>query len=276
MQSAIELSPTEVSTLAAPSSTLPVETTAVVSPAPAVTPSETAAIISMIERASRDPAVDLDKMERLIRMRKEMVADEAERAFAAAMRSAQAEMRPIGANAVNPQTRSRYATYDKLDRELRPIYTRHGFSLSFDEQDCPKPDHIRVVCYVSHEAGHTRTYRKDMPADGKGAKGGDVMTKTHATGAAASYGARYLLKGIFNIAVGEEDRDGNEPAPASKMITEDQVAELQAIIDDVGGSNAEALKAQFLKWAGVKSIADIPAKNFRDAVAGIESRRKKA
>jgi hypothetical protein len=49
-----------------------------------------------------------------------------------------------------------------------------------------------------------------MPSDGKGAKGGDVMTKTHATGAAESYGMRYLLKMIFNIAIGEEDNDGNK------------------------------------------------------------------
>ena len=48
-----------------------------------------------------------------------------------------------------------------------------------------------------------------MPSDGKGAKGGDVMTKTHATGAAMSYGMRYLLKFIFNVAVGEDDTDGN-------------------------------------------------------------------
>jgi hypothetical protein len=50
-----------------------------------------------------------------------------------------------------------------------------------------------------------------MPADGKGAKGGDVMTKTHATGAAMSYGMRYLLKMIFNVAIGEDDKDGNAP-----------------------------------------------------------------
>jgi hypothetical protein len=57
-----------------------------------------------------------------------------------------------------------------------------------------------------------------MPADGKGAKGGDVMTKTHATGAAMSYGARYLLKYIFNVAVGEDDNDGNGSTPLSEDI----------------------------------------------------------
>jgi hypothetical protein len=48
-----------------------------------------------------------------------------------------------------------------------------------------------------------------MPADGKGARGNDVMTKTHATGSAVSYGMRYLLKMIFNVSSGEADDDGN-------------------------------------------------------------------
>jgi hypothetical protein len=267
MSAALDLSPAEITTLAAPAGSLPVEQQE--RPA-AITTSETGAIISMIERASRDPAVDLDKMERLIRMRKEMVADEAERAFAVAMRSAQADMRPIGADATNPQTKSKYATYAKLDTVLRPIYTKHGFSLSFDEQDCPKPEHIRVVCYVSHEAGHTRTYRKDMPADGKGAKGGDVMTKTHATGAAASYGARYLLKGIFNIAVGEEDKDGNEP-PAKQAdrprITEDQVLALRDLIEAAG-----ATPERFCAHIKVGSLEEIFADKFAAACAILRQR----
>ncbi len=35
------------------------------------------------------------------------------------------------------------------------------------------------------------------------------MTKTHATGAGMQYGMRYLLKFSFNVAVGEDDDDGN-------------------------------------------------------------------
>jgi hypothetical protein len=58
-----------------------------------------------------------------------------------------------------------------------------------------------------------------MPVDGKGAKGNDVMTKTHAFGSGASYGMRYLLKMIFNVAVGEDDDDGNG---AAMQITEAQ------------------------------------------------------
>lgn len=219
-----------------------------------------ASIFSVIERAARDPNVDIDKMERLIAMRERELNRVAEQAFNEAMKSAQSEMRPISADASNPQTKSRYASYAKLDSALRPIYTKHGFSLSFDEADSPKDEHIRVVCYVAHEAGFTRTYRKDMPADGKGAKGGDVMTKTHAAGAAASYGMRYLLKGIFNVAVGEDDVDGNSPADTAPINTK-QLDELRGLI-----SATDTDIAKFCQWARIEALPDLPARQFDKAV----------
>ena len=136
-------------------------------------------------------------------------AKRAEAAFNDAMNEAQAKMRPISADASNPQTKSKYATYAKLDRALRPVYIAFGFSLSFDTGEDAPADHVRVLCYVSHRAGHTRTYRIDMPTDGRGARGGEVMTRTHAVGSGSTYGMRYLLKMIFNVAIGEDDDDGN-------------------------------------------------------------------
>ena len=226
-------------------------------------------LLEVIARAARDPKVDIDKMERLIAMQERVQARDAELAFNQALNAAQSEMRPIAANASNPQTRSRYATFDKLDRVLRPIYTEQGFSLSFDEGESPKPDHVRVLCYVSHIGGHTRTYHRDMPADGKGAKGGDVMTKTHAAGAAGSYGARYLLKGIFNVAVGEEDEDGNERRGKVATIDDAQWSELIQMI--------EATKADtqaFCTAYAVQSVRDLPAQAFPRAMAQL--RRKLA
>src|SRR6266478_6065982 len=187
-------------------------------------------MIQVIERAARDQTIDIDKMERLLQMQERIVARDAEARFNAAMTAAQSEMGPISADATNPQTHSKYASYAKLDKVLRPIYTKHGFALSFDEADSPKAEYVRVLCHVSHSAGHTRTYTKELPADGKGAKGGDVMTKTHAAGAAMTYAMRYLLKGIFNVAVGEEENDGNGKVA---LITESQVADLKALLTEV-------------------------------------------
>lgn len=163
---------------------------------------------SMVALAIQQGA-SIDIIERLVALQDKMLARQAEEAFNVAMNRAQAELGPVQTDLTNPQTKSRYASYNALDRKVRPIYGRHGFSLSFDTDPSAPADTVIVLCYVSHAAGHSRTYRCSMPADGKGAKGGDVMTKTHATGAAQSYGMRYLLKMIFNIAIGEDDRDGN-------------------------------------------------------------------
>jgi len=224
-------------------------------------------LIGMLERLAQNPDVPVDKLERLLEMQERISAKQAESDFNIALTAAQSEMGRISADGNNPQTRSKYATYGKLDRVLRPIYTNHGFALSFGTGEPIAPETVRVLCYLSHRGGHSRTYQVDMPADGKGAKGGDVMTKTHATGAAMSYGMRYLLKMIFNVAVGEDDKDGNPPKVAT--ITENQAADVESLIQEVGAD-----KARFLKFYQIKTVSELPAKDLEGAVAELNRRGK--
>lgn len=175
--------------------------------APIVPAGESASILQLIMRVAADPQCDIEKMERLMAMHERVKAQQAEAEFNCALSRVQSNMGRISTDATNSQTRSNYATYGKLDRVLRPIYTAEGFSLSFGTEPAQE-GLVGMVCYVSHSTGHTREYRAQVPSDGKGAKGGDVMTKTHAFGSGTSYGMRYLLKMIFNVAIGEEDDDG--------------------------------------------------------------------
>lgn len=220
-----------------------------------------ATLLQVIARAASDPSVDIDKMERLMQMQERLVAREAEAAFNDAIAACQAEGSRIAADAHNPQTKSNYATYAKLDKVLRPIYVRHGLSISYDTGDAAREDYLRVLAHVS-KGGHTRTYKIDMPADGKGAKGGDVMTKTHATGAAMQYGMRYLLKGIFNVAIGDEDTDGNEPTGMSE-------ADIAAWIKKIEATTAKD-KAKEV-WREAVKVAEshkdnYAAKKLKDAL----------
>lgn len=234
-------------------------------------------MIGMFERLASDPNASVDKIERLMALWERSESRTAESYFNAAMSSAQSEMRPVAADASNPQTRSRYASYEALDRALRPIYTKHGFGLSFDTGDAPLADWVRVLCYVTHSSGYARTYHADMPADGKGAKGGDVMTKTHAVGSALSYGMRYLLKMIFNVAVGDDDDDGNAAGQSVPAAPDGYEAWL-AVLDGVAGDGTSTLSAAWNKsnrafrdyiskydaqrWAAIKAKAQkvAPAK----------------
>lgn len=229
--------------------------------APPALVSETGAIIAMIERAASNPNVDIEKMERLFALQERAVARQAEQAYNDAMAAAQAEMRPIAADASNPQTKSKYASHAALDNALRPIYTKHGFSLGFNTEPGAPENHVRFICKCRHRAGHTELHQIEMPTDGKGAKGGDVMTKTHAVGAGATYGQRYLLKMVFNIAVGT-DNDGNKPQD-NTPITEEEVISLRDIIRGYGADESRVL-AYVSKKAKVeiKTLAEIPASHF--------------
>lgn len=217
-------------------------------------------------------AGNLELVEKMMALQERAEAGAARKAFAEAMSAAQGEMRAVSQDAANPQTRSRYASFANLDRALRPIYSRHGFSLSYDTEDGASEGTIRVVCYVSAH-GHERRHHIDMPTDGKGAKGGDVMTKTHATMSAVTYARRGLLKMIFNVAEGADvDDDGNGAGRVPddndgdrELISKEQIQTLQSAL-----KVREMPEQRLLKFAGVifhghpiETIADIPISIFQ-------------
>lgn len=221
-------------------------------PAPAKTLDE------QIMRAAADPAVDVNKLRELTTLRRQMLMEEAEEQFNLAMRECQEEMRPIEANANNPQTHSKYATLTQVDSKLRPIYNKHGFALSFNTADSPIPEHTRVLCYVSRGI-FTRTYQYDVAVDPKGPKGNDVMTKTHAGGSALSYGKRYLELMIFHIVIRSDkdaDDDGNAAAGAH-AINAMQKKELAALIR-LAGANVE----KFCELFQIEAVDDLSSTHF--------------
>jgi hypothetical protein len=166
----------------------------------------------------------IDVIERLAALQEKALAREADIDFSEALNRVQDKIKRIAPDLENPQKRSKYASYAAIDRVIRPLYGPEGFSLSFTHADCPKPDHIRVICWVRLRA-HKEPYQVDWPVDTKGPKGEPVMTATQATGASDSYAKRYLVKDIFNIAIGELDNDGNSPLTNEWLA--DQVGEIQ-------------------------------------------------
>ena len=205
----------------------------------------------------------IDKVEEVYWKRQKA---EAEAAYSSAMSAAQSEMGQIIAKSNNPQTHSKYAKYDAVDKVIRPVYTKHGFSLSFRQGEGAPPENIRLVCRVAHRDGHVEYPYLDMPTDGKGAKGGDVMTKTHATGNGISYGKRYLAGMIFNLAITEEDNDGNAP---KTPITEEQVLALTDLAKETKSSIPK-----LLKYYQIDKIENLPASLYDSAVTAFTKHGK--
>jgi hypothetical protein len=170
--------------------------------------------LSMIERAARDPSVDVSKMERMFEMRERVMKTSAEQAFNVSFVAVRAAVGPVIKNKSNDQTRSKYADLFAIADVLDPIMTENGFAATFGTADCPLENHYRITGTLLHAQGHSKEYHVDVPVDGAGIKGQTNKTATHAFGSTMTYGRRYLKVAMFDISI--TDNDGNrrrEPAP---------------------------------------------------------------
>jgi hypothetical protein len=170
---------------------------------------EPTSLINIIARAMHDDTFDVNKLESLIRIQREIVQEQAQQEFNRAMSVAQSEMRAIRRDGKNDQTHSRYARLETIDDEIRPIYTQHGFSLTFSTEPAVDPINIRVVCEIAHSGGHVKKLGLESPPDVMGAKGLVNKTALHGLGSTVSYLRRYLTCMIFNVVLYNEDDDGN-------------------------------------------------------------------
>lgn len=237
--------------------------------APAALPprSEHQALLDMISAAAANPKVNVDKMKALLDMRNAAIAAAREDEFNIAMAEAQAEMRPVIADAANKETGSKYASHAALDRAVRPIYTKYGFALTYDTEPCQIPEMMTFVCFATAK-GHTRKHTIDLPVDGKGPKGGNVMSRTHAASSGVTYAMRILLKMVFNLPVDRDD-DGNaagrteinQPDPAVPKITQRQI---DLLVEKCESVNCP--RPKFLKHIRVDRFEDIPAADFDDHI----------
>lgn len=165
-------------------------------------------MMSIIEKAVSNPDIDVEKMERLLNMQERIFDKNVEIEFNRSMSECQKHMPSITRDGVNDQTRSKYAKFETILKTIKPIYTEHGFSLSFGTDASPFENQIRVICEVMHAAGHSKQFHVDLPPDMTGIKGSVNKTGVHATGSTYSYAKRYLVGMIFNIANSDEDDDG--------------------------------------------------------------------
>jgi ERF superfamily len=246
-------------------------------------------IMSVIARAASDPAVDVGKMERLYAMLKEEKLAIANQHFNEAMRKAQMEMPRIVKDAKNSQNNSRYVQLETLSKVAIPIYTANGFSLMFSEGESANPAKIRVVCEVSHEGGHSRSYHLDLSPDDTGAKGNASKTKIHGEGSTFSYGQRYLMKLIFNLTIVGEDDDGNQgqkPKPQgpnsmepSETTLRDLALQLWNAMASVRGTERNWDVANQWLWreeitdGGIpETVPNLSAKRFHEVIAAVKQK----
>jgi len=220
-------------------------------------------LLSIIGQAALDPHVDVEKMRALLELKERIDEGESKKIFHAAMIAAQEDMKPVLRNCENKESHSRYANLEAIDRAIRPVYTRHGFVLSFNSKE-GRDGMITMSCSCMHKGGYAKDYELAGHLDGTGIKGTHNKTGIMAAGSTVSYLRRYLTCMIFNIVLTNEDDDGQGTV---ELITG---AQKGAILDLLNtGSIPERA---FLKSANIGAIEDLPAHRYEAAIAAIKAK----
>jgi hypothetical protein len=92
-----------------------------------------------------------------------------------------------------------------------------------------------------------------------------------APGKATSYATKYAMLKLFSIETGEDDEGRVEPYESVEKITAEQVADMDALIEEV-----KADKPAFLKYIKAEKLEDIPARAYPTYVKLLEAKRRQA
>lgn len=156
----------------------------------------------------------------------------------------------------------RYALWEDINEAIKPVMSRHGFALSF--RTGREDGQIIVTGVLTHSGGHSEQTTLHLPVDSSGSK-----NAVQAVGSSTSYGKRYVAQALLNLTSRGEDDDGHR-AGIGQTITEEQAADLRALMQEVGAD-----EGRFCKYMAVQSIDAMPASKLKNAIAALEAKRTK-
>lgn len=210
---------------------------------------ETGAMVAMIERAARDPNVDVEKMERLFAMHERMEARQAAVAFNDALADMLDKLPVVGERG-NAAGRYTFALWEDINKAIKPILKEHGFALTFRTDFT---DGIAVTGVLSHRLGHSESTTIKLPADPSGNK-----NAVQAVASSVSYGKRYTAGALLNLTSHGEDDDaymadsGYDPTDWYTAIKDaSDMHALNAVAAELKAAKvpAPALRGIRAKWA---------------------------
>lgn len=238
--------------------------------APAELPAEFLAYAKVIQDAATNPEVDVEKLQKLMEMQERIMERRAEIAFNSAFTRMQSQLPVITENGqikIGEVVRSKYALFEDINDAVKPILRENGFAIMFKAKTTKA--NVSVTGILMHEEGHREVSDPmELDADTSGSKNG-----VQSIGSSVSYAKRYVLLTMLNITTRGEDDDGRKAG--TPVVSEDQVATLIALIEEVGTKDKTHDTEVFCKYFKIEKVADLPASKYQDAVKALHKKRQK-
>lgn len=225
--------------------------------------------MDMLNKAVSQGA-NIDVLEKLMSLQERWEANQARKAFDEAMASAKAEIpvilknRTVDFTSAKGRTHYRHEDLAEVARTVTPILAKHGLSYRFRTSSAVN-EPVVVTCIVSHRDGHFEENTLTAGRDDSGNK-----NNIQAVGSTLTYLQRMTLKAALGLAASDDD-DGAASAGSPDTVSDEKLAQLVELAEAVSAD-----KAAFCKYMKIKSLADLPAKDFDRAVAALNKKGAKS
>lgn len=202
-------------------------------------------------------------VERLVGLYEKMQERDAEKAFAQAFVSLQADMPAIEATKAVPGSngtvRYKFAPYEDIMRQAQPFLRKHGFTVTFSME--VNADRVTQTCILQHVGGYSRRNSFAVRI-GKGPPGSN---EAQADGAASTYAKRFAFCNALNI-VCEVDSDARN---IGEPISWEQVEFLREQVKETRSD-----EASFLRFAGAKTYEEIGSARYDSLVQALQKKAR--
>jgi len=220
-----------------------------------------------------DPNIPADKLQVMLQMQRELLAERRKEAFQTAFVAMSAKMPQVTKEGLidlsSGGTRRgsyKYAKWEDMDTVIRPILVEFGFALNFYEppENGLNGKDVTVRGVLMHVDGHSVESQRSAPPDA-----GPGRNSLQAIGSTITYLRRYIGEGLCNIVRRGIDDDGK--SAISKPITPAQIKELTDLL--------KAVKTQpdtFLRLfvTGCEKMEEIPERDFPRLVNALREKQR--
>ncbi|OWV62608.1 hypothetical protein ATY75_11990 [Rhizobium sp. N122] len=222
----------------------------------------------MLDRAVSSGA-SVETLTQLMNLQERWEANQARKAFDAAMAAAKANMpaivknRKVDFTTGKGRTNYQYEDLASIMNQIGPVLSANGLSVRYRTSADPNLP-ISVTCIISHQMGHSEENTLMAGRDDSGNK-----NSIQQIGSTVTYLQRYTLKAALGLAAAVDD-DGSKADQTNddaKLITEAQASVIRDLIE-----KGEVDTAVFCERWKVDAVTDIPLKQFNEVVGSLRQR----
>ena len=230
-------------------------------------PAETFASVLMTMLS--DPNIPADKMEVVMKMRREVLGDQAREAFQEHFAAFSAELPQVERDGTVELVKDgrvlgkySFTTIEVMDVILRPLLARHGFAISFASVD--NKDSITITGTLSGW-GWERSSTYTLPPDK-----GPGRNELQARGSSRRYGKRYIVDDLCNVV--RKGKDDDAKGAIEALIDAVQLKELTTLMAETNTSEATFVKTMV---SGAETAADIRQRDLPRLLMALREKKQR-